>query len=518
MLLFCFLNYSKLGWMSTVHSSPFPFAALLSTIKEALPESSQMAIYQLDSSPLLHLFAATLKTSPYLFASKEFGANTLCHALSARVNYLEVAVISCTSLLHHTAMAFFYSGLVMCTIAQSESLNFESRKHWAHTFQSALVLGASLAGVVAPSIAASLNVRIFQRAFQALKIGYQNDLKVFESLLVQGVKGVFNDYRGQILKFLIGRYPSIFCSEYDEFVTNISYQLLHAETVVDIKKVFFSLWQGSSVDDATNEQAAQLSKKDWSGLFQFMADLDVLSWNKLPDTMKHILLLVTSLPLVQLSAVTLKNLPYVLMAKQFEINDLCHALSSRVHFLEGALLSMASTIFHFAIAVLYTGIALMAAGLSKNLNYSSEKHWSHFAHGLLSTITGLIGTLVPYFGAGLYAYQVKVYALQLEDCYSEDLQLYENQVLLGIKEIYQRNRRALDTFGKWWFDTFLKIKFTPFIEYVDKSIESAEDMEAMKKLVLRIWRKFPRINPATPAEKRTGLSPAMFQYYSPRTR
>ena len=95
----------------------------------------------------------------------------------------------------------------------------------------------------------------------------------------------------------------------------------------------------------------------------------------LPASSGSAITILKSSALVNTSYTILKNLPYSLHASVFGVNDFPHVLSSRVSFLEGALISVASTVHNVFFALIYSALVLGTLGLSTTLASDCGEHW-----------------------------------------------------------------------------------------------------------------------------------------------
>lgn len=513
----------------TVNPDYSPIPAFLKTVKGALPESAESGLIYINSSSLIQLSMATGKNLPYLAAAQEFRVNDLCHAISSRGSYLEVACLSVATLVHNTVLALLYTAFVVVTFGQSENTNFNCRKHWTHILHSGMGVGIGLLGTFSPTLGMRLNVAVARGLYSTLKAGYQNDVKLFEADLVGQIKVFFNEYKDHFVKFAIENHPDLFYSEYDPFFRDVSRTINAAQNVADLMeavllaKAKVNREQPSASEDkgaiSDESESLDMSKGDWSELYKFFSALETESWKKLPDATKSTLILLQSTSLTQLSNATFKNLPYVATADEFGVNDFSHFLSSRFNYLEAALVGFASFVYNVAMTALYTSLAVLSAGQSEGLNFGFKKHWSHLFHSACTVGIGLTGTLVPMLGAYFNYLIVRSYLHSLVSSYEKDLKLYQEQLLSGIKVIYKDYHEILVKFGQEWFDTHLRADFKPFIEYVDAKVGEAKNMEDLAQLAMELWRQFPRVH--HPMDIRnanpdgTTKHTAMFQYYEP---
>ncbi len=169
--------------------APF-FISMKEVVREYLPQSSDEISMLLDSTGLVHLTLTSLKNLAYIGAASTLGINDPAHFLSARVDYLETAIVGLASLIHNVVMGILYTLLVGVTLGLCQSFNYGFYKHWFHTAYAAAALVSGLIGAAVPTFGAAANAGLLWFSGARLYAKYEQDIAPHEEKIIQKVRQV----------------------------------------------------------------------------------------------------------------------------------------------------------------------------------------------------------------------------------------------------------------------------------------------------------------------------------------
>lgn len=213
----------------------------------------------------------------------------------------------------------------------------------------------------------------------------------------------------------------------------------------------------------------------------------------LPESNEQACIFWESAALIHLTVVTLKNLPYVLLANGFGINDFFHFISSKTNYLELACISIASAVYNFFLAIFYTGMMAVTLGLSTQFNYSCKKHWMHIVYSITTLAISIIGVVSPFVGMILTVRLYFHYYRVLKSNYKNDLSNFEAPLVRQIKNAFLQNKNAIeDSIYDLARDRYDK-EFGPSLEEIEKRIRKATKMDDLVNLGIFMWYKFPQM-------------------------
>jgi len=240
----------------------------------------------------------------------------------------------------------------------------------------------------------------------------------------------------------------------------------------------------------------------------------------LPESSERAHVLLQSAALVQITYATLKAIPYAFLSKELGTNDLGNMLSTRVTFLEAAVISVASTICNIAFTLLYMALSFATLGLSNSVNFSMRKHWSHVTYGFTSIGIALVGVITPYYGAGLTVYLLSAILNRMKECYGRDVLLFERPLLNEIKDITRNYATIVSNYVRQKLGNDLKFQaeHEPSLRYIEGKIHMAERMNDLINLGLEVRADWPRVGLAdqtTPfSDSRKSESRAIHKHYA----
>ncbi|MBS0629357.1 MAG: hypothetical protein JSS30_03930 [Verrucomicrobia bacterium] len=164
------------------------------TLDEYLPKSSSGSIVALNSSALIHTAYNVLRNAHYSFKAADFGVNDLSHFLSARVSFLEGALISLASTVHNFFFALIYTIAIVGTFGVAQSLVNNCNHHWINCYYSFLTTGSGLASVITPQYGSYLSLGVFVHVLNSILNDYKDDIGNREPELTGRVKKIFKQY------------------------------------------------------------------------------------------------------------------------------------------------------------------------------------------------------------------------------------------------------------------------------------------------------------------------------------
>lgn len=236
----------------------------------------------------------------------------------------------------------------------------------------------------------------------------------------------------------------------------------------------------------------------------------------LPEATQEAWIICESAALMQLTVVTLKNLPYSLLAHGFGINDFFHFISSKTNYLEVACISIASAAYNVFMAIFYTGMMAVTLGLSTQFNYSCKKHWMHIVYSITALGISIIGVISPFVGMVLTVRLYFHYYQVLKSNYKNDLANFEDPLVRQIKNAFLQNKKTIEgSINDLVPDRYDK-EFGPSLLEIDNRLKRVTKMDDLINLFIFIWYKFPQMkNDLQPLNRRgKNNSPAAKDNYN----
>lgn len=508
---------------SSTQSSDFsPLAASFKEmLADHLPESSSEGLVVLHSAPLIHSAYNVLRNLHYTLLADHFRQNDIAHFFSTRISFLEGALISLATTVYHLFFAIVYTGIVALTVGQSDSFARDCYHHWVNCHYSLLSTATSLVSFVTPKYGSQLSIKLFESIFESILENYHKDINPKkEKLFVAKIKNVFKEHYGIIHNLLRGHYADTFekkegpclarLKEYVSKANGLYYQQANSDElslfdVFDLYRRNFS--DVRAFDEAV--KALKLARKPvlkngeasteptiTTNFSPLVTSVRELLQKSLVHSSSRVTLVFHSSALIHIAYNTIRNLPYSFEARNFVINDLSHFISSRVAFLEGALISIAATVHNLFFAIIYTGIAIVTFGLSENaLAKDRNYHWINAYYSFLSIFTAIASVISPKYGSylniGLFYYFV--WKSILND-YSND-KVQEPQLLSDIKKIFNENYATIYNKAKSWYGKTFALQEGPSLEWLKQKINEAEFIHynpnyPKKTCLVKVFDKF----------------------------
>jgi hypothetical protein len=180
---------------------------------------------------------------------------------------------------------------------------------------------------------------------------------------------------------------------------------------------------------------------------------------------------------LNVSLVTLRNLPYVLWSDSPLVQEFSNAISCRLHYMESGLMSIMSCVHNVAFAVAFSAASLVTLGQVKEVAEQTSKHWIHTALAIVAMVISAAGVLSPQLGArangavilGMGA--VAVQWMQLDQ-------------ISKLGDAYQRHRqelRAAFLAGLRGDGALFNREWVPLLNFLDAQLNS--DLRTFEDLV-----------------------------------
>lgn len=517
---------------SSTQSSDFsPLAvSFREMLADHLPESSSEGLVVIHSAPIVHTAYNVLRNLHYTLLADHFGQSGVAHFLSSRVSFLEGALISLAMTIHHFFFAIVYTGIVALTVGRSDSLARDCYHHWVNSYYSLLSTGTSLVSFVTPRYGSELSINLMGSILNSILDNYHKDINPKkEKLFVAKIKKVFNEHYGIIRNWARGHYADTFekkegpCLErLKEYVDKARALHYHQENTDELSLLdVFDLYRRNLSDVQAFDEAVKSLKLARSSVLKtgevptepavatnfspLVTSVRDLLHQRLEGSSSRAMVVVHSSALIHTAYNTIRNLHYSFLANHFGVNDVPHVLSSRVAFIEGALVSLASTIHNLFFAIVYTAIGILTFGLSGNaIAKDRDHHWSNAYYSFLSIITAIVSIVTPKYGSylsiGLFIYVLR----SILNDYSKEIGSQETQLLGDLKDIFNAHYKSIYNKAKGWYGKTFAVQEGPSLEWLRQQINKAEtihyysdkpDQICLVNVFDEFRRKFPYLKP-----------------------
>ncbi len=223
----------------------------------------------------------------------------------------------------------------------------------------------------------------------------------------------------------------------------------------------------------------------------------------LPKSSSGSMVALHSSALIHTAYNVLRNAHYSFKAKDFGVNDLSHFLASRVSFLEGALISAASTVHNLFFALIYTVAAMATFGVAQSLVRDCYHHWINCYYSFLTTTSGLASVITPQYGSYL-SLGVFVHVLNsiLND-YKDDIGNRESELVGRVKKIFKQYFDTINNWARSYYDNY-EPEVKDSLEWLLEQVTEAEaifynpdqpDDIYLFGIIDKFWKKFPKLKP-----------------------
>ncbi len=178
--------------------------------------------------------------------------------------------------------------------------------------------------------------------------------------------------------------------------------------------------------------------------------------------------ILTSIPFLTLTQVSLKIIPYTFFRKQVGA-DLSHnELTVRDYYLGIGIASVGTLVENVVFAILFTTAAMVTFGQVQTINDLFRREWMHVGLSLGSAVASLAGAIVPKLGQfvnlglGRFVAAAVIYTSQPGS-------------IDTIKGIYARNRQRFYEVGRALAqnnDAIFNREIQPILDYIDQNLKA----------------------------------------------
>lgn len=238
----------------------------------------------------------------------------------------------------------------------------------------------------------------------------------------------------------------------------------------------------------------------------------------LPESSDTAHIVSQSTALLQITYTTLKNLPYINFAPKFEINDVAHALSSRISYLEASLLCLASSVHNIFCAVVYTFFFIGSFGCSANINTTCRVHWVLCMYGILGMGIGFIGMAKPKYGMYLYIWLMSNILEAFKQGYQRDNIRSEREFVEYIQDMARKYSSFFHKFFQHNEENY-KNFYKDSLIHIEARIHSARRTNDFIELIKDFRNEWPfmgsssaKKNSPQPLKKSLGSTAALHHY------
>lgn len=462
-------------------------------LNDYVPESSSGAMVAVHSSALAHTAYNIIRNLHYTFLAEHFGVKNFAHFLSTRITFLEGALISMASTVHNLFFAVMYTALVVGTLGIFQTIVRHCNHHWVNSYYSFLTTGTALASVVTPYYGSYLSLGLFGSILNSILQDYKHDINPNERQFLEKIKKVFNDNYNFIRNWVQGHYEDTFETEMGPSLAWLHKKINEAKSIhyrsdqsdqvclVDVIDVFRknyrdvnALEQGLKTllltrAKISNQQEASAPVES-PNFYPLVSSIRKMLREQLPESSSGAMVFLHSSALVHTAYNIIRNLHYTFLAEHFGGKDFAHFFSSRISFLEGALISAAATVHNLFFAILYTVLVIATFGLSDTLSRHRNYHWENGYYSLLSTAASTASIVTPYYGSGLSILLfVHIFNSILHD-YRKESENKDTQIFKEIKSIFNDHYQIICDWAKGYYGQTFETQEGPSLNWLKENL------------------------------------------------
>ncbi|NGX39263.1 MAG: hypothetical protein KR126chlam1_00586 [Chlamydiae bacterium] len=239
--------------------------------------------------------------------------------------------------------------------------------------------------------------------------------------------------------------------------------------------------------------SSEVSSRVFAG---FISEIQEETEKYLPESSETVEFMIGSSAMVQASLATVKSLSYVFLNKEFGVNDIKAFFSSRLLYVETALISFSCMIHNFVMALIYSGVLLVTSGLSQSLNRSCRRHWSHFGYGVAAFGIAVLGVVSPYLGVGVYYQVMRSSLYSFKRSYWSDVNRFEKVLIGSVQKTIDKRLEDLKKYFKTFKEDRYQNVFEPSLDHIKLRVDRLKTMDNLLELIGDIWKKFPHMGKA----------------------
>lgn len=494
-------------------------------LNDYVPESSSGAMVAVHSSALAHTAYNIIRNLHYTFLSEHFGVKDFAHFLSTRITFLEGALISLASAVHNLFFAVMYTVLVVGTLGIFQTIVRHCNHHWVNSYYSFLTTGTALASVVTPYYGSYLSLGLFGSILNSILQDYKNDISPNERQFLEKIKKVFNDNYNFIRNWVQGHYEDTFETELGPSLAWLHKKINEAKSIhyrsdrsdqadvidiepfclVDVIDVFRknyrdvnALEEGIKTLQLTRANQLKSSNQpedstpvESPNFYPLVSSIRKMLREQLPKSSSGAMVFLHSSALVHTAYNIIRNLHYTFLAEHFGAKDFAHFFSSRIDFLEGALISAAATVHNLFFAILYTVLVIATFGLSDTLARHRNYHWENGYYSLLSTATSMASIVTPYYGSGMSILLfVHIFNSILHD-YRKESENKDTQIFKEIKSIFNDHYQIIYDWAKGYYGQTFATQEGLALDWLKETLNKKKENGKDEIATIHYWPEEP---------------------------
>lgn len=201
-------------------------------------------------------------------------------------------------------------------------------------------------------------------------------------------------------------------------------------------------------------------------------------------------------PLVNVSLVSLKSIPYVKFGKNPVAQEFDNGLSCRMRYFEAGFMATASLVYNVFFSLVFTAASLVTLGQVKIVVDQMRRQWTHTALAAAAVGVATVGTFVPEFGIAANGALLLAAAVGL-------VSWVQGDVIGKLGTAYQRHSQALKQAtlqGLHGDQGLFNREFAPLFNYLDANLNGhLQTSTALREVIDGVSERLPTIMPSTNA-------------------
>lgn len=236
----------------------------------------------------------------------------------------------------------------------------------------------------------------------------------------------------------------------------------------------------STAQSASSQQLVQNEEIQDSKLKAVIKN--ILNDQNIKPLLKTTLDVIDCSALTNVSSVSLQNVAYAFAQDddQSLVKEYDNAVSTRLRYLEAALMVTASIIYNVVFGAIFSVVSLVTLGQIKMLTDQMRKHWTHAALSVGATAVAAVGIILPKLG-------IKANVHLIETIVGLAVKWADSNLAGTVATVYQRYHDELVAAAEDSVDekTFQQ-KYAPLFEYLDRKIQDGMTIEQLREIISRV--------------------------------
>ncbi len=195
-------------------------------------------------------------------------------------------------------------------------------------------------------------------------------------------------------------------------------------------------------------------------------------------------------PLVNVSLVSFKSIPYVKFGDNPVAQEFDNGLSCRIRYCEAGFMALASLVYNVFFSVVFTAAALVTLGQVKIVADQMRKQWTHTALAAAAFGVASVGTIVPEFGVAANGAVLLAAAVGL-------VSWVQGDVISKLGAAYQRHSLALRNAtlqGLQGDQGLFNREFAPLLNYLDANLNGRlQTSTALREVIDGVSERLPSV-------------------------